>query len=296
MSGKTRLALEAAARRIDRYPHGVHFVPLVSVSRRRTCSRPRSPRAIQFAGRRRAQRLLGAGPAARLPARAVHAARARQLRAPASTRADLLSEVIERAPHVELLTTSRERLNVQSEWVLDVDGLGRTGTGTGTRRQRGSAPVRRSRASGRRRASRSTTSERPHVERICRLVTGCRSASSSPPPGCPTLPCSEIADEIERNLDFLATSMRDVPERHRSLRAAFDQSWRLLSDDERRVFSRLVGLPRHLRAGCRGRGGRTPVCACSHELVSKSLVRRAGLRPLRAARAAAAVRGRAAGS
>ena len=29
--GKTRLALEAAARRIDRYPHGVHFVPLASV-------------------------------------------------------------------------------------------------------------------------------------------------------------------------------------------------------------------------------------------------------------------------
>jgi hypothetical protein len=29
--GKTRLALEAAARRIDRYQHGVHFVPLVGV-------------------------------------------------------------------------------------------------------------------------------------------------------------------------------------------------------------------------------------------------------------------------
>src|SRR5918911_1219416 len=31
-AGKTRLALEAAARRIERYPHGVHFVPLVSVA------------------------------------------------------------------------------------------------------------------------------------------------------------------------------------------------------------------------------------------------------------------------
>jgi len=30
--GKTRLALEAAARRVDRYSHGVHFVPLVSVA------------------------------------------------------------------------------------------------------------------------------------------------------------------------------------------------------------------------------------------------------------------------
>src|SRR5919199_1252587 len=31
-AGKTRLALEAAARRVDRYPHGVHFVPLASVA------------------------------------------------------------------------------------------------------------------------------------------------------------------------------------------------------------------------------------------------------------------------
>src|SRR3954466_15591359 len=31
-AAKTRLALEAAARRIERYPHGVHFVPLVSVT------------------------------------------------------------------------------------------------------------------------------------------------------------------------------------------------------------------------------------------------------------------------
>jgi predicted ATPase len=36
---------------------------------------------------------------------------------------------------------------------------------------------------------------------------------------------AEIAEEIERKIDFLATSMRDVPERHRSLRAAFDQSY-----------------------------------------------------------------------
>ena len=53
------------------------------------------------------------------------------------------------------------------------------------------------------------------------------------------LSCAEIADEIERNIDFLATSMRDVPERHRSLRAAFDQSWRLLSDEQRDAFAQL---------------------------------------------------------
>jgi tetratricopeptide (TPR) repeat protein len=83
----------------------------------------------------------------------------------------------------------------------------------------------------------------------------------------------EIADEIERNVDFLATSMRDVPERHRSLRAAFDQSWRLLSDQQRHAFARLSVF--------RGGFDREAVSAVAgadlrllSELASKSLVRR----------------------
>ena len=32
----------------------------------------------------------------------------------------------------------------------------------------------------------------------------------------------EIANEIEKNLDFLASSMQDLPDKHRSMRAAFD--------------------------------------------------------------------------
>jgi tetratricopeptide (TPR) repeat protein len=51
--------------------------------------------------------------------------------------------------------------------------------------------------------------------------------------------CQEIAQEIERNLDFLATSRRDVPERHRSLQAAFAHSWGLLSAEERTVLTKL---------------------------------------------------------
>jgi hypothetical protein len=42
---------------------------------------------------------------------------------------------------------------------------------------------------------------------------------------------------MSRNLDFLATEMGDVPERQRSLRAAFNHSWRLLSQRERDVFA-----------------------------------------------------------
>jgi predicted ATPase len=54
------------------------------------------------------------------------------------------------------------------------------------------------------------------------------------------LSCEEIAEEIERSLEFLTTSLRDLPARHRSLRAVFDHSWRLLGPEEQRVLRRLA--------------------------------------------------------
>ena len=48
-----------------------------------------------------------------------------------------------------------------------------------------------------------------------------------------TLSPAEIAEEIEGSLDFLSTTVRDLPERHRSMRVVFDRSWQMLSQEER---------------------------------------------------------------
>ncbi len=53
------------------------------------------------------------------------------------------------------------------------------------------------------------------------------------------LRAAQIAQEMQRNLDFLSTTMRNVEERHRSMRAVFDQSWKMLSENERLIFARL---------------------------------------------------------
>ena len=115
--------------------------------------------------------------------------------------------------------------------------------------------------------------ERAEARRICRLVEGLPLGIELAASWVSVLSCAEIADEIEQNIDFLATSMRDVPERHRSLRAAFDQSWRLLSGEQQEVLARLSVL--------RGDYGREAAAAVAgadlrllSELVSKSLVRR----------------------
>jgi non-specific serine/threonine protein kinase len=89
------------------------------------------------------------------------------------------------------------------------------------------------------------------------------------------LSAEKIVMEVERGLDFLSTSLRDVPERHRSLWAAFDHSWKLLSEDEQAAFRRLSvfrgGFERE--AAEHVAGATLPILSA---LVDKSLVRRSG--------------------
>src|ERR671923_649592 len=267
-AGKTRLALEAAARRGDRYPHGVHFVSLVSVASPDFLA-PAVAESIQFA------------------VDAVHSGFSAQdqLLDYLSGRSTLLvldnfehlvegsaflSEVIERAPQVELLTTSRERLNVQSEWVFDVEGLGLAENGNGS-----SAAVHLfvERAAQVVPGFALDDAGRSQVLRICRLVDGMPLGIELAASWTSVLSCAEIADEIESSIDFLATSMRDVPERHRSLRATIDQSWRLLTDEQRNAFSRLSVFRRSFDrdAATAVTGGNLRLLS---ELVAKSLLRR----------------------
>ncbi|MCB0124073.1 MAG: tetratricopeptide repeat protein, partial [Caldilineaceae bacterium] len=50
----------------------------------------------------------------------------------------------------------------------------------------------------------------------------------------------EIANEIAQTIDFLSSNRRDVPLRHRSIRAAIDHSWALLTTTEQRVLQHLA--------------------------------------------------------
>src|SRR5262249_52535375 len=79
----------------------------------------------------------------------------------------------------------------------------------------------------------------PAVAHVCRLVEGMPLGIELAAAWVRTLSCAEIADEIARNLDFLVTSTRDLPERHRSIRAVFEHSWKLLTLEEQQVLQRL---------------------------------------------------------
>jgi len=53
------------------------------------------------------------------------------------------------------------------------------------------------------------------------------------------LSLAKIAAEIERTYEFLEIDLQDMPTRHRSMRAVFEQSWNLLGASERQVFAAL---------------------------------------------------------
>jgi predicted ATPase len=118
-----------------------------------------------------------------------------------------------------------------------------------------------------------TTDDYPVIVRICKLVDGMPLAVELAATWVRTLTCAEIADEIERSLDFLSVSARDIPPRHRSMRAVFDHSWELLSDDERRALARLsVFRGGFGREAAEEVGGASLTMLAG--LVAKSLVRR----------------------
>jgi DNA-binding CsgD family transcriptional regulator/tetratricopeptide (TPR) repeat protein len=78
------------------------------------------------------------------------------------------------------------------------------------------------------------------VVRICRLVDGLPLALELAAAWTRILDCKAIADEVQHSIDVLISNQRDLPERHRSMRAVFDHSWRLLTQEERAVLPKLA--------------------------------------------------------
>ena len=154
--------------------------------------------------------------------------------------AGLLVDLLKRAPEVKLMVTSRQRLNIQGEWTFNLGGLAVPGNGYQDVKVGGSAVdlfLQRARLADTRFSIRKGNQQ--HVIRVCQLVAGIPLGIELAAAWVTVLSPQEIAVEIEKNLDFLASSRQDMPEKHRSMRAAFDYSWVLLSKEQCHVFQKL---------------------------------------------------------
>jgi predicted ATPase/DNA-binding CsgD family transcriptional regulator len=188
-------------------------------------------------------------------------------------RADLLTDILRHAAHLKMLITSRERLRLYGEVVLTVQGLTLPSSDrTEDLRQSESVQLFVHRAHAANPGLILDGADLRHIARICRLVEGMPLGIELAASWVDTLTPAEIGYEIEHSLDILATELRDVPASQHSIRAVFDRSWNLLSDQQQTAFRKLAvfqgGFTREAAEAITGVNLLT-----LHSLVIKSLLR-----------------------
>jgi predicted ATPase/DNA-binding SARP family transcriptional activator len=81
------------------------------------------------------------------------------------------------------------------------------------------------------------------VAEVCRRLDGLPLAIELAAARAAALGLRELAGRLQERLDLLAGGRRTAAQRHRTLRAVVDWSYRLLTDDEARLFARLAVFP-----------------------------------------------------
>ncbi|MEM7114409.1 MAG: BTAD domain-containing putative transcriptional regulator [Chloroflexota bacterium] len=228
--GKTRLALQVATRQLGRFRDGVWFVSLVEADEVEgvitavlnvldiplSAAQPLEEQLLQAL--RHKELLLVLDNIEQLVAD--HAI------------VDWATTLLQQAPSVKLLLTSRERLNLQAEWLFKLGGFAELADGVALFVQGAQRVANGFVVEG--------EAEETAVRQICEQVGGMPLAIKLAAAWVPMLSLAEISTEISSNLDILFTGWRDVPPRQRSIRAVFESSWRRLESHERKIFCQLA--------------------------------------------------------
>lgn len=155
--------------------------------------------------------------------------------------ADLIADILFCAPNVKILVTSREALKLQQEWIRPVTGMSYPDTENCESYEIDSYSAVQLFVEHAQQFRRNfdLQTELPHIIRICQLVGGMPLGIELAVAWLKTLSCAEIASEIEKNFDLLTAQMRDIEERHQSIRIIFDATWEMLTTDEQTLFMQL---------------------------------------------------------
>ena len=184
--GKTRLALQAAGQALDDFADGVYFVPLARISSpeflvptigeaiRYPLSGEADPKKQLLRHLQQKEMLLVLDNFEHL------------LSSPGGNDSgqDLLLEMVTMAPKLKLLVTSRERLNLQAEWLLTLHGLPYPPAETAFGEETFEAVDLFVQGAHRVRPEFDLSAEWPEVVRICRLLDGMPLGIELAAPGC----------------------------------------------------------------------------------------------------------------
>src|SRR6266498_3667017 len=231
-SGKTRLAFEAATTLAPHFPHGTVFVGLQSLTQ--------SDLLVHTIAQALGLTLYGEHePETQL----FNYLREKTLLLLLDNFEHLLSgtaltsTILTYAPSVKILVTSREALNLQEEWLYPLKGMSIPLSAYATSLEDYEAVQLFLYHARRIQPNFELANEHESVIRICEVTAGLPLAIELAASWLKSLVASQIAFQMQHNLDFLSTTTRNVEKRHRSMRAVFDQSWKLLPENERVIFA-----------------------------------------------------------
>ena len=149
--------------------------------------------------------------------------------------APFITDLLENAPKLKVLATSRELLNLQAEHVFEVGGLN-------LEQQDEASDAKRLflQSAKKRKRGLDLEDDSPAINKICSLVEGMPLAIELAAGWLSVLTPEAIASELEQGLGILEGQTRDTPERHQSVRAVFEHSWTLLPERERDLLAKLA--------------------------------------------------------
>ncbi len=242
--GKTRLALEAAARLADSFPDGVWLIELASVARG---SAPVAESVAAVLGVRDDAAPSGAGPepaagtapggnAERVAERVAEAVAARRMllvldncEHVVEPVAALAGRLLGRAPGLHVIATSQEPLAIAGEVLDAVAPLPEAdAVRLFVSRARAAAP-----------GFELDDGNAEAVALICRRLDGIPLALELAATRVRALGVHSLADRLHDRFRLLNQVRRDAPARQRTLRTMIDWSWELLTEPERSVLRRL---------------------------------------------------------
>ena len=238
-TGKTRLALQAAADLSEDFADGVFFVALANVTDpnalpaavaevlgvREEGTRPVQERLIDELAPKHVLLLLD---------------NFEQL----ATAAPVVTTWLAAAPHLKLMVTSRVPLRLRAEHEQRVPTLGLPVRGAVTSpdqlNQYEAVRLFIARAQAVREDFTVTNENAPAVAEICHRLDGLPLAIELAAARSKLLPPQAMLARLERRLGLLTGGARDLPERQQTLRGAIAWSYDLLTPDEQALFRRLA--------------------------------------------------------
>lgn len=153
----------------------------------------------------------------------------------------LLASLLHETEGLKMMVASREVLHLREEWVFPIHGLPYPDDGTIDAAQAsdyGAVKLFIVRAR-QYQSDFKPDSSYPAIVRICQLTEGLPLAIEIAASWVRSMSCMHIADQLEDNLAFLSSNLRNIPERHRSMQAVFQNMWDLLAYEERDTLARL---------------------------------------------------------